>query len=351
MASILSLFYKFRDWHFVYKLEKQHRAKVRNRSNGNVLTKEQEKQIREFFAPYGKVDLGAHNFYTEKTGQFHVNYMPDDFYYSRIDAYFNDWRECSYIDNKCFYRRIFRGIQQPQDIATRTGGLWYDSNYQLISRDALEDLLASEPEIVTKVARSCGGGRGVRFLPGKDFSTIEDKFDDDIVIQRPLKQHAGLAAINPNSVNTIRIVSLLSQEGVKIYSAILRIGIGGARVDNASAGGITCGITADGKLKKYAYTVKGQRFEQHPTTGILFENTPIPGFDLCMAAVPQLHVQIPRFHLVSWDFAVDEAGQPILIEPNMHYGEVDFHQLNNGPIFGDDTEKILKMVFGDPKAK
>ena len=28
-----------------------------------------------------------------------------------------------------------------------------------------------------------------------------------------------------------------------------------------------------------------------------------------------------------------------------HYGELDFHQINNGPIFGEDTEKILKEVF------
>lgn len=349
MSRALSLFYKFRDWHFVHKLEKKHRAKVRNRANGYVLTRQQEAQIRDFFAPYGKVDLGAHNFYTEKTGQFHVNYMPDDFYYSRIDAYFNDWRECSYIDNKCFYGRYFPNIRRPQEVAQRTGGLWYNTDYQLISRQELDALLEKEPEIVAKMARSCGGGRGVFFLPGKDFASIEHKFDDDIVIQRPLQQHAGIAAINESSVNTIRIISLLTEEGVKVYSAIMRIGIGGARVDNASAGGITCGITSDGKLKKYAYTVKGQRFEQHPTSGLPFEGIEVPGFALCMAAVPQLHIQIPRFHLVSWDFAVDTDGQPVLIEANMHYGEVDFHQLNNGPIFGDDTEKILNLVFKNQK--
>lgn len=30
----------------------------------------------------------------------------------------------------------------------------------------------------------------------------------------------------------------------------------------------------------------------------------------------------------------------------MRFGEIDFHQLNNGPLFGDDTEEILKEVFG-----
>ena len=38
-------------------------------------------------------------------------------------------------------------------------------------------------------------------------------------------------------------------------------------------------------------------------------------------------------------------GSPILIEVNMHSGQLDFHQLNNGPVFGEDTEVILKEVF------
>ncbi len=350
MHSITSYVRKLRLWDFRRKLLKKHRSKVRARSPKYVLTKEQEAQIRAFYAPYAKVDLGAHNFYTEKTGQFYVNYLPDDLYYSRIDSYYNDWWECVYVDNKCFYHRMFQGIRHPEAVASRVGGLWYDGDGQLIRRSQLEALLAPEPEVVAKVARSSGGGRGVHFLPGKDFAAIEDKyFDDDIVIQRPLQQHPGLAAINPSSVNTVRIISLLRESGVKIYSAILRIGVGGARVDNASSGGITCGITADGKLKKYAYTAAGQRFEAHPTSGDPFEGTVIPGFQACMDAVPKLHVQVPRFHLVSWDFAIGPDGQPTLVEANLHYGELDFHQLNNGPIFGEDTEMILKEIFGAEK--
>lgn len=345
MSVLISIFHHLRDRHFVASLEKKHRGKLRSRTSTNVLTKQQEQQVRDFYAPYAKVDLTAHSFYTEKTGQFHVNYLPDDLYYSRIDAYYNDWRECRYIDNKCFYRQMFQGIQHPEAIASRIGDLWYDGDGQLIRHSDLDALLAKEPEIVAKVARGSGGGKGVYFVPGKDFSTIAHKFDEDIVIQRPLRQHPGLDLINPSSVNTIRIISLLREDGVKIYSAILRIGKGGSRVDNASSGGITCGITADGKLKPLAYAVTGQRFTQHPDSGLVFDGIPIPGFDLCMAAVPKLHVQVPRFHLVSWDFAVDTQGQPVLVEANLHYGELDFHQLNNGPIFGEDTEMILKEIF------
>lgn len=38
-------------------------------------------------------------------------------------------------------------------------------------------------------------------------------------------------------------------------------------------------------------------------------------------------------------------GQPSLIEANFSGVELDFHQLCNGPIFGDLTEEVLKDVF------
>lgn len=349
MSIIVKLFRKLKNWHWIHTITKKHRKKNRARVSGYVLTKEQEEAARKFFAPYAKIDLSSHNYYTSVTGQFHPNYMPTDLYYTCVDSHFNDWWESAYVDNKCFYRRIFRDIKQPEEVACRIGGLWYDGNSQLVKRQDLHALLSAEPEIVAKVACSSYGGQGVHFMPGSEFTSVERKYfgeKDDVVIQRPLQQHPDLAAINASSVNTIRIMSLLSEEGVKIYSAILRIGINGSRVDNATSGGIACGITADGKLKKYAYTTAGARFDRHPTNGQPFEGVQLPGFDKCMAAVPQLHLQIPRFHLVSWDFSVGPDGEPILIEAAMHYGGLDIHQLNNGPIFGEDTEKILKLVLG-----
>ena len=53
--------------------------------------------------------------------------------------------------------------------------------------------------------------------------------------------------------------------------------------------------------------------------------------------------------LISWDFAVDPQGEPVLIEVNLTYGGVLVHQLCNGPIFGDRTEDILSRVYHQSK--
>lgn len=333
------------DQYLVRQRVKHLRQTAKEKASGYHLTKEQESAIQAIYGPYTDVDCSSHNFYSEKTGQFYANYMPDDIHYGYIDPYFNDWREVMYADNKCFYSRMFLGIRQPEALALRSKGMWYTGDFRLLTPEQLRQILASEPEIVVKKAMGSEGGKGVFFVKGSELDSVVSKIRDDIVIQRPLVQHERISAINPTSVNTIRLISLLSQEGVKVYSAILRIGVGGARVDNASSGGITCGITPDGKLKQYAYKITGQRFTQHMDTGLVFADYQLPGFQKCMEAVPALHMQIPRFRLVSWDFAIDTDGEPVLVEANLHYGQIDFHQLNNGPLFGEDTEKILKEVF------
>ena len=334
------------DWMLVSQRKKHHRQVVKKNSSAYHLTKEQESAARAYFERCGKIDLNSHNFYYEKTGVFCENYLPEDLHYCYIDPYFNNWREAVYVDNKCLYPRMFTGVNQPDMLAIRSNGLWFVDDYVPISRAELEQRLAKEPELVVKKAMGSEGGRGVFFVPGSGLSQVEGKIRDDIVIQRPVVQHERLSAINPTSVNTIRMISLLSKEGVKVYSTILRMGVGGSRVDNASSGGITCGIGENGCLRKYAYKANGERFEQHGDSGIVFNGYEIPGYHKCLAAVQNLHVQIPHFRLVSWDFSANQEGEPILIEANLRYGQLDFHQLGNGPLFGEDTPKILAEVFG-----
>ena len=45
-------------------------------------------------------------------------------------------------------------------------------------------------------------------------------------------------------------------------------------------------------------------------------------------------------------FPLDENDTPDLIEVNLRYVELDFHQLNNGPLWGNDLPDILGEVLG-----
>ena len=338
-------YYIGRDWRiFAEKYTKQ-----------KSLTEEQKRQIMERYAPYSKVTTVFHEYYTEKTGVFSVNYIPDDLYYNYIDRYYNDWDMATYYDNKCLYTSYFKNVRHPDTVAVRMNGLWFDSDMALLDTDALQNKLEHEAAVFIKIATESDGGHGVFYLENQDIGEkamdILSRIHADVIIQRPVIQHEQLARFNEKSVNSIRVLTLLTQEGPRVYSCLLRAGVNGARVDNSSSGGVSCGIDEEGKLRKYSYTNFGDSFETHPGTDIVYLGTAVPGMDKVKDAALRLACQMPHFRLISWDFAVDREEEPVLIEANLKYGGMDFHQLNNGPLFGEDADRILNEVFGMQSAQ
>ena len=359
---------------FLKNREKRNRAKywvglADNNSKNDLLTPNMKKEIHEYWHKYYKetkipFSYSFFNFYFDKTGIYDVKFVPDDIYYTYIDPFFNDWSAAKYIDNKCLYNRLFSSnidmlnkgdskIKQPVCIANRINDTWIINDVLSNESDVL-DSCSYYKEVVIKQATDSEGGHGVFFNKGTDREGIKESIksiDTDIIIQEPIIQHCKLSKLNPSSVNTIRILTLLADNEVRHLSSIIRMGIGGSRVDNASSGGITCGIDEEGKLKKYAYSASGVKYECHPSTNIIFDNYEVPGYKKALDLVYKLAVYLPLFRLISWDIAIDENANPILLEANLKYGELDFHQLNNGPIFGDRTEKILNMVFSNEDKK
>jgi hypothetical protein len=65
--------------------------------------------------------------------------------------------------------------------------------------------------------------------------------------------------------------------------------------------------------------------------------------------IERAHPMVPHFRLVTWDIAVDESGEAVLIESNFAKGGIEFPQLTNGPLFGEDTKKIMDEVLGKNK--
>lgn len=328
-----------------------------SKCNGSApLSEEQKKQIKDYFSKYFKVDKStyvAHTHYLEKTGVFDVRNIPDPIWYAYIDPFFNNWTLDKYLDNKCYYTRIFPNVKMPKNVFYRLNNFWYDENDKIVTKEFVKQQILNSPtDLFIKNADAyfgCGSGV-IYFNPKKtDFSTIEWIFSSryDFVVQEAIVQHEVLAQINESSVNTLRVVSLLMRDGtVKICSSVLRIGRNGNKLDNWGTGGVSCGIDDDGRLKKYAYDRKGNRVDKHPDNGYVFENTLIPNFSEVIKMVKKIAPTIPHFRLVSWDIAVDNNGEPVLVEMNSAYGEPELHQFSNGPIFGDDTEEVLEEVFG-----
>lgn len=289
-------------------------------------------------------------YYAAQNDILDPRYIPNTLYYTKIDQYFNDKKLGWGFNDKNYYFRIFTNIKQPKTLVRKIKGLIYDEDYRLLSVDQALLLIISEQEVICKPTLETGSGRDIRFWnTDRDCTLIKDFLCDenqkDYIVQKIIKQHYELNKVHNASINTIRICSLLMEDGVHILSSCLRMGTDGARVDNVTAGGISCGINSNGSTAEYAYSYySGERFSKHPQ-GLVFKGFIVPSYDKTVDLVKKAHPMIGHFRLVSWDIAIDEEGEPILIEANMRKGGINLHQFSNGPLFGDLTDRVLEEVF------
>lgn len=353
IAKIQKLYFDFYEWgkkKLIAKGVKNFCKK--SLKNPSVLTYEEKKSAEAFWAPYAKFDPVFHSFYKEKSGVYHPAFLPKDIYMNCVDPYFNIREASWWLDHKCLYKRMFPGITQADNILYRMGGFWFDANWCSITLDEALTIVSKEPAVVVKAATRSVCGNGVQFVDDRQkaiataFKAVLTKQPGDIVVQRPIRQHESFAALHPSSVNTLRVLSLLTKEGPKIYSVIVRMGGGGERIDNAIATGLFCGVGANGELAPTAYRLNGDTFAAHPTSGLVFKGHRLAGVEKAKELVERAAPMLPLFRLVSWDIVIDANGAPLMLECNLAKGSIHYHQLTNGPVFGEDTKKIMDEVFG-----
>jgi len=166
------------------------------------------------------------------------------------------------------------------------------------------------------------GGSGC-FLITK--TNLEDKIkryakeilSHDFIHQEVIEQHSKINTIYNHSINSIRFNTYLDKKGViHILSAMMRFGCGGNFVDNSSAGGVCLLVDLEkGKLIGSSYQLMkhgGKRLEQHPDTGITFNEFEIPFFQESKDLVQKAVTYIPD-RMIGWDVAISSIIDPIEI--------------------------------------
>jgi hypothetical protein len=292
------------------------------------------------------------NIEREGNKNFDARYLPLDIQYCFIDDWFNDTQTALLLDDKNMYDMFFYDINQPKTIARIISRSFFDENYADLSIEQVMDRCSKQQKVIMKPTIGTSGGSGIVFWNVDEGLDILKKFlleHDNYVIQEVIRQHAEISKIYAESINSIRIVTCHYNGKTEVLSAVIRMGVNGNKLDNASQGGLFCGINEDGTLKKYAYTKNGDAVTVHPQ-GAVFSDCRIPSFDKCKTLVIKLSNRFLRIaKLISWDLAIDEEGNPVLIEVNLCYGGTDIHQIANGPLYGDKTEEILDKVFRQSK--
>lgn len=176
-------------------------------------------------------------------------------------------------------------------------------------------------------------GKGIEKIKTADFESTKSLWDyitnpekNFGVIEEVIIQHPQAAAIHPESLNCLRVVTLVNEGKPHILYAVFKMGNNGNSVDNLESGGLACHFDLDkGEVIGKGHTSALINYDEHPVTKIKFVGYKLPFMDEVKEMAKKAAMVIPEFRYVGWDICLTPNG-PAIVEGN-DYPAYDFPQL------------------------
>lgn len=184
-------------------------------------------------------------------------------------------------------------------------------------------------------------GKGIEKIHVADFKSTDELYryvkspsKNFGVIEEVIVQHPDAARIYPDSLNCLRVVTLVNNGEAHILYAVFKMGNNGKFVDNLENGGLACHFDLDkGIITGQGHTSALVNYDAHPATGVKFVGYKLPFMDEVKEMVKKAAMVIPEFRYVGWDVCLTPNG-PAIVEGN-DYPAYDFPQLPD-----DDKPRI-----------
>jgi len=311
-----------------------------------------------------KPNLKWHRVYASINNNYSPYYITEIDYYNKVELILNNRSFSEAFSDKNSYHRFIDSNLLPKIYIRNIQGAYYSEDYENLQiPEKLTEIIPKKiKEVIIKRSIDSGGGRGIqlfcregdKFINKKkeelSISLLEKIYRDNFIIQEHVKQHPYFSQFNESSVNTVRLFTYRSVKTNKIISlqSVLRIGKPGAIVDNQASGGISCGIRKDGALNSFAVNKKGEKFESY--NGLSFKYiSSIYKYNEIVSLGLEIAKKYYFHRLLGFDFCVDINGNVKLIEINIKNNEINFFQMNNGPLFREYTEEIIEYCSKSKK--
>ena len=324
----------------------------RDRANGHAhrlkrvpLTREEKKAIKDMWGEWGG-KYWSFEFYKAFCGTFNIQFVPDD-YYDYAEHVLNLRWAAIFLQHKCIHKYFLPDANRPKPIVQKIDGHYMSVGGVEISEGDAVNILKSKSLFIAKNALGPGGGECVRKIDvNRDGMSELNKVLGwhDIEFEEIIDQHEFMAQFNPNSVNTIRFVTLNINGQCSMLSAFIRMGSVGSYVDNLSGGnGVLVGLNQAGDVNEFGINKVFEKKYNTPM-GIPLKGLRVPNYERLKEQIIAFHRQIPFANLIGWDVAIDKNGNPIVIEVNLDSALLEAHQAFNGPIFGDRLFEVMKYI-------
>ena len=204
--------------------------------------------------------------------------------------------------------------------------------------EEFKKFVSDNKELFIKPADSFGGLGIYKPVLINDETNVEELYDylknNHLFLEGLIKQNEKMASLNPTSINTVRIVTLVVDNKPHFMYAVLRMGVNGMLVDNSSSGGLNTVLDENGRIAKACFCDKTlSYYTVHPTTNMNLVGFEVPMFkqavDLCLKAA----MVEPSLGYIGWDIAISDSG-PVIVEANdlPGYDMCQNHGTNNSDL-------------------
>ena len=205
-------------------------------------------------------------------------------------------------------------------------------------KEEIRDFITKYKNVIAK-PNNGEQGHGILKITDNDSldSLLESIKKTPFILEETLVNHPELEKINLDSLNTVRIFTLIDRNGkLKVLTAIMRVGRKGSHVDNWGSGGVAYEIEPTlGIITRAGVDKTNKKHIIHPGSDIIMVGFKIPLFKELLQMVEEMAFIAPQHRFVGWDIAITPKGLE-LIEMNCPGG----HDILQA--FGDPLGDILK---------
>lgn len=253
-----------------------------------------------------------------------------------IIHYFNDQQYIVLLHDKLVFDEYFKDFIKRDFYNLRTGSIDGFKNF-LNGKDIV---FAKDP------TGECGHNiskiKVAEHTPEELFETC--KKNGQLLVEEAIIQSDDMNEVNPYSVNSYRVVTLLKDGKAQVIANALRVNQNDATVVGCSDD-IYFAMKPDGSVDGNVVDDYGNIYTKHPLTGFEFANMRIKGvkeaFDLCCKAAEK----IPQVRYIGWDIAFSDKG-PVIVEGNEYpgFGVLQFYKLKDSH---EGHLKDIEKAVGD----
>ena len=322
-----------------------------------------------YFKKYNKDVVIKNKLWCLFNGFFPRNYILYNLMENNAEEYISDYQEnfkmaginkkAGIINNKLFFIELIR----PFVFVPPVRGLFEQGRFvqygldSLTSVESLIDFIRSSPGVVMKPIEGDGGEGIIKVYCSNEYfiwnneslmllelnkrlSVLDHYFISDIVTQ-----HAYSSSLYNDSVNTVRILTMIDAVDGNPFIAAAAHRIGNSRskpVDNCAKGGLTANINIEtgalgSAVRTYFSGEKPTWYTHHPDTNCKIEGLIIPNWSRIKETILQLALNFSFNPYIAWDIVVLPNGKITILEAN-DGADLKLHQVHQ-PLLANERVK------------